>query len=198
MGRAYEQLVEEEAKYRTSLVKIPTPEFYTFYNGKTEYPLEQELRLFDAFLTPAGSNSVELKVTAININSDKAHQILEKCPVLKEYSLFIDTVRKYGEDEGSLKKAINECIEKGILAEYLKRKGSEVRNMLIAEYSYEKDIEVKQQEARQEGIQEGQKAGRMDLLYDLVSQDLLSVKDAAVQAGMEERAFKEQMEQREQ
>lgn len=27
--------------------------------------------------------------------------------------------------------------------------------MLIAEYSYEKDIEVKQQEARQEGRQEG-------------------------------------------
>lgn len=35
---------------------------------------------------------------------------------------------------------------KGILSDYLKRKGSEVRNMLIAEYSYEKDIEVKQQE----------------------------------------------------
>lgn len=153
-GRAYEQLVDEEAKYRTSLVKIPTPEFYTFYNGTAEYPLEQKLRLSDAFLTPAGTNSVELTVTAININSDKAHTILEKCPVLKQYSQFIDTVRKYGEEEGALKKAINECIEKGILADYLKRKGSEVRNMLIAEYNYEKDIEVKQQEARQEARQE--------------------------------------------
>ncbi len=190
VGRAYEQLVEEEAKYRTSLVKIPTPEFYTFYNGKADYPLEQELRLSDAFLTSAGNNTVELKVTAININSDKAHRILEKCPVLKEYSLFIDTVRKYGEDEGALKKAINECIEKGILAEYLKRKGSEVRNMLIAEYSYEKDIEVKQREAWQEG--------QMELLYELASQGLLSIKDAAIQAGMEEHAFQEQMKQREQ
>lgn len=27
--------------------------------------------------------------------------------------------------------------------------------MLIAEYSYEKDIQIKQQEAKQEGIQEG-------------------------------------------
>ena len=62
--------------------------------------------------------------------------------------------------------------------------------MLIAEYSYEKDIEVKQQEARQEG--------QKDLLYDLVSQGLLSIKDAAVQAGMTERIFQEQMKQREQ
>lgn len=43
----------------------------------------------------------------------------------------------------------------GILTEYLKRKGSEVRNMLIAEYSYEKDIQIKQQEARQEGWDKG-------------------------------------------
>ena len=40
------------------------------------------------------------------------------------------------------KHAIEECIEKGILADYLKRKGSEVVNMLTAEYDYETDIEV--------------------------------------------------------
>ncbi len=40
VGRAYEQLVEEEARYKTRLVKIPTPEFYTFYNGTKEFPLE--------------------------------------------------------------------------------------------------------------------------------------------------------------
>ena len=32
------------------------------------------------------------------------------------------------------KQAIEECIEKGILADYLKRKGSEVVNMLTAKY----------------------------------------------------------------
>ncbi len=41
------------------------------------------------------------------------------------------------------KKAINDCIQQGILADYLKHKGSEVTNMLIAEYSYEEDIQVK-------------------------------------------------------
>lgn len=159
VGRAYEQLVDSKARYRTTLVKIPTPEFYVFYNGEKEQPLERVLSLSDAFMNPAGENSVELKVKVININSDKAHGILDKCGILKEYSQFISTVRKYSEEESAIKKAIKECIEKGILADYLKRKGSEVENMLIAEYSYEEDIQVKQEEARQEGILQGIQQG---------------------------------------
>ena len=162
VGRAYEQLVDSKARYRTTLVKIPTPEFYVFYNGEKEQPLEQVLTLSDAFMNPAGENSVELKAKVININSDKAHEVLDKCGILKEYSQFISTVRKYWEEEGAIKKAIKECIEKGILADYLKRKGSEVENMLIAEYSYEEDMQVKQEEARQEGIWQGRREGRQE------------------------------------
>ena len=155
VGRAYEQLVDSKARYRTTLVKIPTPEFYVFYNGEKEQPLEQVLTLSDAFMNPAGENSVELKVKVININSDKAHEVLDKCGILKEFSRFISTVRKYWEEEGAIKKAIKECIEKGILADYLKRKGSEVENMLIAEYSYEEDMQVKLQEGIWQGRREG-------------------------------------------
>ena len=162
VGRAYEQLVDSKARYRTTLVKIPTPEFYVFYNGEKEQPLEQVLTLSDAFMNPAGENSVELKVKVININSDKAHEILDKCGILKEYSQFISMVRKHWDEEGAIKKAIKECIEKGILADYLKRKGSEVENMLIAEYSYEEDMQVKQEEARQEGIWQGRREGRQE------------------------------------
>ena len=142
-------------------MKIQTPEFYTFYNGKQDYPLEQMLRLTDAFQIPAGSNSVELTVRVININSDKAHGLLKKCQVLKEYSLFVQEVRKYAGDGDALKKAIHVCIDRGILKEYLKRKGSEVRNMLIAEYSYEKDIQVKQEEAMQIGRKQGIEQGML-------------------------------------
>lgn len=158
-GRAYEQLVDTKDRYRTALVKIPAPEFYTFYNGKAEFPLEQELFLSDAYLDSNGKASLELMVKVININSNKAHSILDKCEVLKEYSLFIDTVRKYSKEEDSIKKAIHECMERGILADYLQRKGSEVMNMLIAEYSYEKDIQVKQEEAFQVGERIGESRG---------------------------------------
>jgi hypothetical protein len=36
VGKAYEQLIDSKARYRTTLVKIPTPGFYTFYNGEKE------------------------------------------------------------------------------------------------------------------------------------------------------------------
>ena len=153
-GRAYEQLVNTRIRYRRQTVKIPTPEFYTFYNGRDNYPLEEELFLSDAFLGPAGEAPLELKVKVININIDKGHSILEKCRVLKEYSLFVDTVRKYEKEEDSIKKAIRECIANGILEDYLKRKGSEVSNMLIAEYDYEEDMRVNREEAREEGREE--------------------------------------------
>ena len=62
-------------------------------------------------------------------------------------------IRKYQDagDENAYEMAIKECIERGILAEYLKKKGSEVINMLKAEYDYEMDIEVQREEAYEEG-----------------------------------------------
>lgn len=53
---------------------------------------------------------------------------MRKCGILREYRQFVDTVREYSGEEDSIKKAINDRIKQGILAEYLKRKGSEVRN----------------------------------------------------------------------
>ena len=75
---------------------------------------------------------------------------------------FMEIVQNYqisGEEE-PYKKAIKECIEKGILADYLMRKGSEVVNMLLDEYDYETDIEVQREEAREEGRKEGREQGR--------------------------------------
>ena len=84
--------------------------------------------------------------------------MLERCKVLKEYSIFMDTIRKYQEsgDEEPYRKAIEECIEKNVLADYLRKKGSEVVNMLMSEYNYEDDIA----EQREEAYEEGKKAGR--------------------------------------
>lgn len=53
--------------------------------------------------------------------------------------------------------AIRECIRNDILSDYLSRKGSEVENMLIAEYDYDLDIEVQREEAMEDGIKIGEK-----------------------------------------
>ena len=186
-GRAYEQVLDKRDRYKTRLVKIPTPEFYVFYNGMQEYPLEQQLLLSDSFLTAPG------------INFGKSLEILDRCRILKDYSLFIDTVRKYPDREEPIKKAIDECIDNGILAEYLKRKGSEVRNMLVAEYSYEEDILVKQEEARQEGLSiglsQGLEQGEFRTLYSLVRDDVMTMELAAARKGLDTKEFQAKLEE---
>ena len=76
-----------------------------------------------------------------------------------------------GEEE-PYKKAIKECIEKGILADYLMRKGSEVVNMLLDEYDYETDIEVQREEAREEGRKLGREEGREEEKSSLIRKKL--------------------------
>jgi hypothetical protein len=103
----------------------------------------------------------ELTVKVININLDKHHPILDKCPVLKEYMLFVEKVRTYtaNGEANPVTKAVTECIREGIFADYLRERGSEVENMLIAEYDYETDIAVHELEAEERGEERGIRIG---------------------------------------
>ena len=161
IGRAYEQLVPVEDRYKKKQVKLPKPEFYTFYNGEVPWAKEKELRLSDAYEESGGEEMLDLKVKMININPDQHHEILEKCPVLAEYSQFVEVVRKHQKsgEEQALQNAVEECIKRGILSEYLRKKGSEAVNMLIAEYDYDMDIKVQREEAKEEGIEQGIEKG---------------------------------------
>lgn len=161
-GRAYERIVPERGRYRKKQMKLPNPEFYTFYNGREKYAKEKVLRLSDAYdKTVCDETMLELAVRVININLEEHHEILEKCPVLRQYSELMARIRQYQEDgePEAYTKAVKECIEQEILKEYLERKGSEVCNMLIADYNYELDMEVQREEAREEGFEEGRMAG---------------------------------------
>ena len=106
----------------------------------------------------------------ININPDQHHEILEKCPVLAEYSQFVEVVRKHQKsgEEQALQNAVEECIKRGILSEYLRKKGSEAVNMLIAEYDYDMDIKVQREEAKEEGIEQGKKLGKQNDIIELL------------------------------
>ncbi len=51
IARLYEKLQAPTDRYLRKLSKIPTPEFYVFYNGKEDYPENTTLKLSDAFIT---------------------------------------------------------------------------------------------------------------------------------------------------
>ena len=108
---------------------------------------------------------LELEVKVLNINEHKGNKILQSCKPLAEYSIFVETVRRNIErdKEYGFENAIKECIQNGILKEYLQRKSKEVINMLIAEYDYATDIAVQRAEAGRiafaNGIEQGKSLG---------------------------------------
>ena len=165
VSRLYETLFESKEKYSRKLLNIPTPEFYVFYNGIEDYPKTTMLKLSDAFVEKVGEPSLELTVKVININQHDKHPILANCKTMKEYSIFVETVRRWKELDqiNGFQQAIEECIANNILKEYLKRKTKEVLNMLLAEYDYETDIAVQRAEEHEiafaQGIEQGIEQG---------------------------------------
>ncbi|MGP1457878.1 MAG: Rpn family recombination-promoting nuclease/putative transposase [Treponema sp.] len=161
VARLYEQIQEPRAKYFRILQKIPTPEFYVFYNGRENYPEQKTLKLSDAYMTESSAPSLELAVRILNINTDKNNKILRDCKPLEEYSLFVESVRRHtaADKAHSFEEAIKECIKNDILKEYLQRKSREVLNMLLAEYDYDTDIAVRCEEAGKIAFAQGMEYG---------------------------------------
>ena len=165
ISRLYETLFESKEKYSRKLLNIPTPEFYVFYNGEESYPSDKTLKLSESFIERGTETNLELTVKVININRQNRHPVLKNCKTMHEYSIFVETVRKWKEidSQNGFEKAVEECIENNILREYLKRKTKEVLNMLLAEYDYETDIAVQRAEEHEiafaEGIEQGIEQG---------------------------------------
>lgn len=169
IAREYEKIIDDKNIYKSNLIKIPTPEFIVLYNGKNEYPKNNKLYLSNAFYNK-GNLNLELVVDVININYDVHNIILDKSITLNGYSYFVYLVREYQEQfktkieksnllEYSIKKAIETCIEKDILNDFLKSNGSEVINMLSVEFNLDVAKEVWKEEAFQDGFENGIKQG---------------------------------------
>lgn len=156
-------IVPAKVRYNEKVYKIPSPEFYVFYNnGEKSVQKEYIMKLSDAFLETQTDLFCELKVKFIKINGAESRNlpIVQNCGILKQYCEFMDIVLQHKtqmknlstqeEMQGCYERAIKEAISRGILADYLSRKGTEVRNMFFGEYDYDLDMKVKAEEAREE------------------------------------------------
>lgn len=138
ISRIYEMLIEPENVYRITQVKIPSPEFLVLYNGPDDFPDEKTVYLSDAFIDGSKRN-LELTVRILNINKGHNEKILQKSEHLNGYAVLIDRVRanqKNGMNlDAALTEAVKYCREQNILKEFLHKNGSEVVNMLFAEFN---------------------------------------------------------------
>jgi len=114
---------------------------------------------------------LELVVQVYNINHGHNPEMLKKCESLYGYSFFINKIREYQAQGLTLEESVNPvieyCIKNNILKDYLLEHGSEVINMLTAEYDREMDIAVNRREAREEAHKEDR-----HYFLELLNQDL--------------------------
>lgn len=166
VAKELSMLVDSNTLYRKSLVKIPTPGFIVFYNGRENQPERKYLRLSDAFESAADDPDLELVVTVLNINEGKNVELLEQCKTLKEYMLYVGRIRKYAAEmplEEAVEIAIQECILEGILADFLTKNRKEAVEVSIFEYNEELVIaDIRKDEFRlgkEEGLEQGIEQG---------------------------------------
>ena len=156
IAKEYEKYIKEKgiSLYSSRQQKIPAPQFIVFYNGNRKIGERMEHRLSDAYETSNGEPALELKVLVININEGYNQKLMESCQILKEYAQYVSKVRTYKKTlslNEAVEKAVEECIQEGILREFLLKHRAEVVAMSIFEYDREWEEELLRKEEFEAG-----------------------------------------------
>lgn len=159
-ARLYEAYIKKNDYnvYGHKLVKLPTPQFIVFYNGRENQPDEKILKLSDAFQPERLSESMlECKARMLNINYGHNEKLLKACKRLHDYSYFMKEVN-IGLDKGyeldeAIATAMDYCIENDVLADILLKCKSEVFHMLLTEYDEKKHLKHVKEEGQAEALE---------------------------------------------
>jgi hypothetical protein len=159
MARIYEKIIDNRRLYSSKKIDVPRPEFIVLYTGKEDFPAVKVLKLSDLFREAVGHDKawLELEVTVYNINKGVNPLIEERSPTLGGYAGLVAKARE-NEDAGmdrdeAVKEAVRFCKARGILADFLKKHGSEVGNMLLTEWNWEDALQVRWEEGMEKGME---------------------------------------------
>ena len=166
IARIFENgIPDRKAVYRKALIKLPRPEFIVLYNGTAPFPDRETLRLSEAYEQVEGfnKNNLELEVQVYNINDGRNAEAANRCGELKGYAYFVHRVRYHEAEErekGTLpeaditreavRKAIQDCKDKSLLAGFWDTLKPEEVNMLVTEWDMATALEVEREEGREE------------------------------------------------
>lgn len=182
----YQKLVDKKSLYSSALQKIPNPHFIVFYNGSTPIDDCYTSRLSDAFYHTTDNPSLELIVTTFNVNAGHNTKLMSHCQILKEYSIYVAKVRSFAEQmplDDAVQKAVTECIQENILADFLRKNQAEVIAMSIFEYDkVEEEKKLRKAEfdaGVEQGVTLGQKQASTDTALRLLKTGKFDAKEIA-------------------
>ena len=149
--------------YGSKRLHLPVPRYYVFYNGLAAMEDEELWYLTDSMEGMAASEKscVQFRAHMVNINLGRNSKLMERCPLLYEYSFFVAEIRKNVSQSRILREAIEEavdyCICNGILADILRGNKAEVTDMCLEEYDAALHIASEKEISFEEGRQEERK-----------------------------------------
>ena len=157
--------VNKKSLYSSSLQKIPAPYFIVFYNGTEKEEECWENSLSEAYENLTGEPRLELKVITLNINEGHNKELMEQCRTLREYAQYVAKVRKYTKEmslDAVVERAVNECIQEGILEDFLRANRAEVIAMSIFEYNKEEEDKKLRKAEYEAGYDSGYDDGKQN------------------------------------
>ena len=159
----YQVMVKDRNIYGTKRIQVPAPRFIVFYNGEEKQPERQILKLSELYLVEEQHPVLELEAIMLNINQGYNQTLMNSCKTLRDYSEYVSRVRKYAkilDIEEAVDRAIMECIDEGILKDFLERNRLEAKAVSIYEYDQEAHIKMEREDAFEDGRQEGNLEGQ--------------------------------------
>ncbi len=159
----YSELTKDLFLYGSVPVQIPEPKFVVFYNGLENMQEREVLKLSSLYAKKAEHISLELETLVLNVNIGYNKILMERCRQLSDYAQFVSEVRKRLSKKIPLSEAVNEavedCIQRGILAEFLSKNRAEVIKVSIYEYDEEKVKRMFKEECMKLGMEQGKQLG---------------------------------------
>jgi len=159
----YSELTKDLFLYGSVPVQIPEPKFVVFYNGLENMQEREVLKLSSLYAKKAEHISLELETLVLNVNVGYNKILMERCRQLSDYAQFVSEVRKRLSKKIPLSEAVNEavedCIQRGILAEFLSKNRAEVIKVSIYEYDEEKVKRMFKEECMKLGMEQGKQIG---------------------------------------
>ena len=133
-------IIRNRDLFSSQTITIPTPHFAVFYNGIKDRPEREILKLSTAYAKKTESPELELSCVVYNINPNKDTGLLKQCSILDEYTKFVETVRKYENEniETPIEDAIDYCIQNHILEVFLTERRMEVLKAMTIDMTFER------------------------------------------------------------
>ena len=167
-SQLYQKYISRQRKdiYSCALLKIPTPQFIVIYTGSTELDDVKELKLSDSFEVPDTSGRFEWTATVVNISKGHSRKLLEQCPPLRDYAVYVSRIKGNVAAGMTKEDAVNEAmeysIEHNLLNGYFLEQKMEVLNMSLTEFDQEEYDRNRFNDGKEAGIAIGIAEGKRD------------------------------------